>query len=42
MKGKCTTPNKMLAFRVEIIVVAYYITELSQLKKEGKQAFNLH
>ena len=37
MKRECTTPEKMLAFHTEIIVVAYCITEL-RLAEE----LNLH
>ena len=36
-KGQCTTPEKMLQFRVKIIAVASCVLELGRLKKERKK-----
>ena len=36
-KGQCTTPEKMLQFRVKIIVVTCCIVELGRLKKERRK-----
>ena len=36
-KGQCTTPEKMLQFRVKIIVVACCVVELGLLKKEEEE-----
>ena len=36
-KGQCTAPEKMLQFRVKIIVVTCCIVELGRLKKERKK-----
>ena len=40
-KGQCTTPEKMLQFRVKIIAVACCVVELGRLKKEDSRKMGI-